>query len=139
MRCPLLYVPPLMMNSSRRALCASYSCRCFQKCQPSVRRGASCELELCVRGPLYTLQAGSGTLTSQRFDLALGLQGEGDDLVYQVDAEGEGSGSNPTGEPLQPVLLDSAAGCVADQHHADGFLIVWMDMKAANVKAFRTI
>ncbi len=39
-----------------------------------------------------------GSLDTNNSDLDTGMKGEGE-VAYQVDAEGEGSGSNPTGGP----------------------------------------
>ncbi len=39
----------------------------------------------------------SGSLDTNNSNAETGMKGEGE-LAYQVDAEGEGSGSNPTGE-----------------------------------------
>lgn len=43
----------------------------------------------------------SGSLDTNNSNAETGMKGEGE-LAYQVDAEGEGSGSNPTGELTLP-------------------------------------
>ena len=55
----------------------------------------------------------SGSLDTNNSNAETGMKGEGE-LAYQVDAEGEGSGSNPTGELTLPRLV--AMPCSSTAH-----------------------
>lgn len=66
----------------------------------------ACNMRHQVLKGLVMLQGAMGSLDTNNSDLDTGMKGEGE-LAYQVDAEGEGSGSNPTGALLSLPSLAS--------------------------------
>jgi hypothetical protein len=84
------------------------------------------------------LQHASGSLNTNNSELAGRLAGEAD-LAYQADADGEGSGSNPTGLrlPSPPVMLlkhlHPACLSIACEAAAFGIEVQWLTQAMATV------